>query len=126
MLEIKPIETKEKQAEICRACGVNFNKDALAYSACEGDAVLGVCQFFMDGEYGYIYDLKNAVGVDDFEALFLMGRAALNFIDLCGVHKAIYCGEESAASKAVGFKKKDGRLFMDFEGFFTNPCGHKK
>ncbi|MBO4429204.1 MAG: hypothetical protein J5832_04525 [Clostridia bacterium] len=126
MLEIKPVEDKKKQEEICRECGAVFKEGAFAYSASENGKVLGVCQFGIVGEYGYVYDLKNAVGVDDFEALFLMGRAVLNFIDLCGTHKAIFTGDESAATKAVGFKNENGRLFMDLEGFFSNPCGHEK
>lgn len=124
MLEIKPVEDKKVQEDICLRCGVPFRKEAFAYSACEGEKLLCVCQFRLDNDYGYIYDLSNTIGVDDFEALFLTGRAVLNFIDLCGVHKALYCGEESRVTKAVGFAPKDGKLFMNLEHFFENPCGH--
>lgn len=126
MLEIRPIEEKEKQMALCAACNVDYNKDALAYGATVDDEFVGICQFGMDDKYGYIYDLKCVLGKDDFEALFIMGRATLNFIDLCGVHKALYCGEESRLTKAIGFKKEDGKLIMDLEGFFENPCKHEK
>ena len=126
MLEIKPVEDKKKQEDICRECGAVFKEGAFAYSASENGKILGVCQFGIVGEYGYVYDLKNAVGVDDFEALFLMGRQTLNFIDLCGVHKAEFCGDESRLTRAIGFKKDGGKLTMDLEGFFIEPCSHKK
>lgn len=126
MLEIKPIEIKSNQEKLCALCGVAYNKNALAYSAYEGETPLGICQFYLDDEYGYIYDLENVKGVDDFEALFIMGRAVLNFIDLCGTHKALFCGEESRLTKAVGFSQKDGKLFIDLEGFFENHCSHDK
>jgi hypothetical protein len=65
----------------------------------------------------------------DNEALFVMGRAALNFIDLCGIHTAFYDGDESLPGAqllhAVGFRKNEqGRLEMDLTGFFTTPCKH--
>ena len=106
MLEIKPIENKSDQEKLCALCGVDYNKNALAYSAYEGETQLGICQFYLDGDYGYIY--------------------VLNFIDLCGTHKALFCGEESRLTKAVGFSQKDGKLFMDLEGFFEDHCSHHK
>jgi hypothetical protein len=86
MLIIKPIQTKEEQEEICRSCGIGFDPDCLAYSAREnGGKLLGVSQFRILGEYAVIYDLANAAGVDDFEALVIMGKAALEFIRRCGI-----------------------------------------
>lgn len=126
MLEIKPIEDKNVQMALCAACNVNYNKEAFAYGASVDGEFVGVCQFGMDDRFGYIYDLACVSGKDDFEALFIMGRATLNFIDLCGVHTALFCGEESRLTKAVGFKNKDGKLVMDLEGFFENPCKHEK
>lgn len=126
MLEIKPIEDKKTQKEYCVLCGVSYKADDMAYGASEGGKLLGVCQFRIGNGTGYIHDLICADGVDDFEALFLMGRQTLNFIDLCGVHKAEFCGEESRLTKAIGFKKDGGKLTMDLEGFFIEPCSHKK
>lgn len=126
MLIVSPVQNKSDQENICAACGVKYREYAMAYAAREDEKLLGVCQFYMDGKVGYVYDLKCAAGVDDFEALFIMGRQTLNFIDMCGVHKAVFCGEESRISKAVGFKNVGGKLEMDLEGFFINPCSHDK
>lgn len=125
MLIIKPVQ-KNEQENICRACGVGYREREMAYAAREDEKLLGVCTFYMSGDTGYVTALRCARGVDDFEALFIMGRQTLNFIDLCGVHKAVFLGEESRITKAVGFKMTDGRLFMDLKGFFESPCSHEK
>ena len=90
MLEIKPVQTKEEQNKICGACGIAFDPDCFAYSAVEdGEKLLGVAQFRIFGGCGIIYDLANADGIDDLEALILTGKTALNFIDSCGIKKAV-------------------------------------
>ena len=122
MLEIKPIPDKTAQKALCELCGVTYNPSALAYSAYDGGAPVGICQFRIVEDAGHLYDLCNTVGVDDLEALIIMGRAALNFIDLCGVHHAYFEGKACAAAKAVGFREKDGKLFADLAGMFESPC----
>lgn len=126
MLIIRPVESKEEQEKICKACNTPFRADAMAYAAREDEKLLGVCQFTMDNECGHVYDLCCAEGVDDFDALFIMGRQTLNFIDLCGVHRAVFHGEETRATKAVGFRRAGDALEMDLAGFFTEPCKHEK
>ena len=124
MLTVKPIEKKEDQKTLCEQCGAVFGADYFAYAAYEDGVFLGVCQFSMRDGYGRIYDIAPAPDTDDFTSLFVLGRAALNFIDLCGVHDAYFEGEESRLTKAVGFKKQDdGTLYMNLRGFFTSdPC----
>lgn len=126
MLEIKPIENKADQKKLCSLCGVTYKPNDMAYSASEGGKFIGICQFGIKDGTGYIHDLKTATGVEDFEALFIMGRQTLNFIDLVGIHRAEYGGEESRLSKAIGFKSDGGKLTMDLCGFFNEPCSHKK
>ncbi len=129
MLKVLPVETKEKQKEICELCGVTFNPDTLAYVATVDDRLAGVCQFKVTAEGGLIYDLAPATDFDNFEAMFVMGRGALNFIDLCGVHRAHFVGEVKDASllRAVGFKENDkGRFEINLEGFFTDHCHNHK
>ncbi|MCL2775797.1 MAG: hypothetical protein FWD71_20985 [Oscillospiraceae bacterium] len=123
MLEIKPIQAKEEQKEICALCKVEFDPDCLAYSAKENGVLLGVSQFRILGKYAVIYDLANAVGADDLEALILMGKATLNFIDLCGVKDVIIKTENRNLPKILGFKKDaDGVYKLNLEGYFDSPC----
>ena len=119
MLEIKPIQDKNEQKTLCELCGVAYRPQAFAYSAYD-------CQFRIIGDTGYLYHLCNTTGTDDLEALIIMGRAALNFIDLCGVHQAYFEGDKPRAAIAVGFREKGGKLFADLTGMFDSPCKKHK
>ena len=99
MITVLPIQTKEEQKELAGRCGVPFREELLAYRA----------------------------GGADEDALFVMGRAALNFIDLCGVHTAFFEGEPTnpALLRRIGFRQNEHGVFaIDLAGFFTHPCSH--
>ena len=131
MLKVLPIQSKLTQEEICLRCDVKYNPDLLAYSATVDDELVGVCQFKLTDKGGVIYDLAPVKDKFDFEALFVLGRGTLNFIDLCDVHYAFYRGEIKNEEierlvKAVGFKKTDdGSYEVNLEGFFVDQC-HKE
>ncbi len=132
MLKVLPIQSKSEQEEICKKCGVEYKPDLLAYSATVNDELRGVSQFKLTAEGGLVYDIAPAIDTFDFEALFVLGRGTLNFIDLCGVHYAIYKGsaeteEKERLLRAIGFKKlENGSLEIDLNGFFTDHCHDKK
>lgn len=126
MLEIKPIQDKNEQKTLCELCGAAYRPQAFAYSAYDNGAPIGICQFRIMNDTGYVYNLCNTTGTDDLEALIIMGRAALNFIDLCGVHTAYFEGDKPRAAIAVGFREKGGRLFADLTGMFESPCKKHK
>jgi hypothetical protein len=93
----------------------------MAYSAKLDGEFIGMAQFTIEAKRGRIRNIVTVEGVDDFEALFLMGRAALNFIDLCGIHTAV-CDETAATPRvitAVGFKRaENGSLLADMTHMF--------
>ncbi len=136
MLKVLPIQSKSEQEELCRRSGIVYNPDLLAYAASVDGCLVGICQFKLSDEGGLIYDIARLCDTPDAscrearetscrEALFVMGRAALNFIDLCGVHKAYFVGEVTDAPllSAIGFERtSDGRYEIDLEGFFTDHC----
>ncbi len=125
MLKILPIQSKLTQEEICLKCAVTYKPDLLAYSAQVDERLAGVCQFKLTDKGGLIYDLAPTTDFYNRDALFVMGRGALNFIDLCGVHYASYRGEvtDEKLLTDIGFKKNDdGSFDIDLEGFFTDHC----
>ena len=132
MLKVVPIQSKAEQEAICKKCNVEYKPDLLAYSATVDDELRGVSQFKLTAEGGLVYDVAPAIDTYDFEALFVLGRGTLNFIDLCGVHYAIYKGsveseEKLRLLKAIGFKETaSGSLELDLTGFFTDHCHDKK
>ena len=132
MLKVFPIQDKAEQAALCERCGVKFDADLLAYQATVDGRFVGVCQFKLHPDGGILYDLAPLKGEDpNQEAIFVMGRAALNFIDLCGTHQAYFDGDVTIPGqtmlRAIGFRpdeSQNGRLGMDLTDFFTSPCKH--
>jgi len=127
MIAVKPIEEKAEQERLCAVCGIPYLPNALAYRAEDDGAFAGICQFGMDHEGGHLYHMAKAPGTAFGDALFVMGRAALNFIDLCGIHTADYKGpaDDEALLLRIGFKKeKNGRFAVDLKGLFEHPCAH--
>ena len=125
MLKVLPIQTKAEQEEICKKCGVVYNPDLMAYSATVDGVLAGVCQFKLTDKGGIIYDLAPTTDFYNKEALFVMGRGTLNFIDLSGVHNASFVGDvkDEELLRLIGFKKNDdGTFVINLEGFFTDHC----
>ncbi len=130
MFKITPTQDKTRQKEICELCGAEFRPDALCYEMIDtGDGhLMGMAQFDL-GKEGYIYDLKEAKGLSDFEAMFILGRQTMNFIDSCGAHNC-YASPDASDEKllhAIGFRKNDGgEYFRDMTGMFDGHCdGHE-
>jgi hypothetical protein len=59
--------------------------------------------------------------------MFILGRATMNFIDICGSHKcraSLSAGDERLL-KSIGFKEVAGEYFSDMTGMFDGNCkGH--
>lgn len=127
MLEVLPIQEKNEQERLCGVCGIPYRPEMLAYSATVDGDFRGICQFTMNAEGGRIVDFAWVPEKYDFQTFFILGRAALNFIDLCGVHRAFFdaeCKNETLV-KAIGFSRNsEGRYEMDLTDFFHDPCKH--
>ncbi len=129
MLEIKPIQTKEEQAAAAAKCEIPFDADCMAYACYVDEKFLGMAQFDMRKGEGYLKNIALLPGVEDFEAIFLTGRATLNFIDLCGINTAA-AAEDAAPPRiltAIGFKRgEDGILRADMTHMFGTCESGKK
>ncbi len=127
MLEVLPIQEKQEQEALCGRCGIPYRIEALAYKAIVDGEIRGICQFKMDSEGGKILDFASVPQGYEFEPMFVMGRAALNFIDLCGVHTAFFdadCDNENLI-KSIGFSRNsNNRWEMNLTDFFKEPCKH--
>ncbi len=127
MLEVLPIQSKEEQEALCARCGIPYRPELLAYRATVDGELRGICQFTMDQNGGRIIDYAHVPEGYEFEPMFVMGRAALNFIDLCGVHRAYFDAayENETLIRAIGFQKNEGgRYEVDLTNFFNEPCKH--
>ena len=131
MFKISPIQEKDNQKIIAEACGAIFRPDNFAYSMIDNETgeLMGFSQFTIEQSSGYITDIKPKIGYSDFEAMFILGRATLNFIDLCGVHTCLATPDagEERLMKAIGFRPtENNEYFVDMTGMFDGNCqGHK-
>ena len=131
MFKISPIQDKRMQEKFALQCDVQYSENLFAYSMInqETGELMGISQFDISGESGYIDSIKPKIGYSDFEAMFILGRATMNFIDLCGAHKcyANKCGADETLLKSIGFKENEcGELFVDMTDMFTGHCdGHE-
>ena len=128
MLIIKKIPDEEMQEYLCGLCGAEYNEEYDAFSCYENEKFVGICQFICANGTAYIKDLRTRDGISDAEALIIMGRGVLNYIDLHCTHKA-KCAPDASSETiilACGFKRtEDGGFFVDLDGFFDGKCdGH--
>lgn len=131
MFKISPINDRDLQQKYALDCGAKYLPDFFAYAMIDNDSgeLMGFSQFEINSDGGLISDLKERLGTQDDEAMFILGRATMNFIDLCGSH--VCYAEKNAGNpkllRAIGFKESNGELlFCDMNGMFDGKCeGHK-
>ena len=127
MFKITPIQDKTRQKEICDAIGAEFRENFFAYIMydCDTLALMGMSQFEI-GDTGYISDIREPEGQNDYEAMFILARQTMNFIDSCGAH-ICYADKDTADARllhAIGFRECDRRLICDMTDMFSGSCSH--
>ena len=130
MFKISPIQDKETQREYAKLTGSEFKPNLFAYSMInqESGELMGFSQFDISRDFGYIHTLRPRKNYDDFEAMFILGRATMNFIDMCGIHicKASENAADKRLLKSIGFKPiENGEYFADMTGMFDGDCSKK-
>jgi len=127
VLIVKPIQDKTVQKEYCEICDTPYLPAAMAYYAEVDGALVGVCQFTLKNKSGYVECLAERPGSDDWEAMFIMGRATMSFIETCGIYDC-YCrtdATDESTIRRLGFRQReDGEWYVCLEGFFTDHCKH--
>ena len=131
MFKISPIQDPIEQKEVAESCGAEYRSGAFAYAMrnAESGDLMGFSQFEITEIGGQLYDLRPVLGYDDFEAMFILGRSTMNFIDLCGSHTLTAKADaaDEILLKAIGLRPRDdGTLFCDMTGFFdgSHCSGH--
>ena len=130
MFVVRPIQDKETQIRVCSELNAEFYDNSLAFFAADLkedglniDCFIGICQFYM-GKKGEIIDFTIAEGRENDEAVIVMLRAVMSFMNRCGVSSAFFA--ENAATeywlKKSGFVNKNGTYEIDLDLFYTSPC----
>lgn len=124
MLRIIPIQNKEEQKLLMAACSIPYRAECLAYAAYDENTLVGGVQIYFHNAACYITDIRSPEGISDDEALFIMGRGVLNFVDLAGIHDAFLDDptriDKKLAARIGFWKNENGEDYMNLRGFFTD------
>lgn len=126
MLSAKPIQNKSEQESACSLCSIKYNPDFFAYSQKENGELIAAAQFDIRANGGFFDDIRMKKGLDDdIEALFILGRAVLNFLDLAGIKNCIFNVKDEhdvKMAKMLGFKETEQIWSLNLEGIFDGKC----
>ncbi len=127
MLIINPIQDKNYQQEVCVSCGFEYKPLYFAYSAKIDEKLIASCQFDILGKNCVISDFGMVKGLnEDLEALIIMGRAVLNFMELSGAESCTFDSPQTKYAKAIGFKEENETFRINLKGLFDSKCSHCK
>lgn len=132
MFKITPIQDNELAKAYLKACNAHTKELCFVYAMtdCDTGSLMGVAQFELNGECGYIFDLKEPEGANDFEAMFILGRQTMNFINSCGLDicRASLDAGNTELMKAIGFKAHESFYECNTSGMFdgSHCSGHNK
>lgn len=129
MFTIKPVQNEEAARGAVTACGGEYTGGTFVYEMrdSESGALMGVTQFDI-GETGIILTvLPENKYRDDREAMFILLRSTMNFIDVSGAHicRAPYSAGDGALLRSAGFSDVGDSYICDMSGMFTGHCGGK-
>ena len=127
MFKIACIQSCEESRECAKLCNTEYLDGYFAYAMrdCKTNEVMGFSQFEIEEGFGVISDIKEREGLSDPEAMIILGRSTMSFLDMIGVNKLrapLDCGDE-ALMKRIGFEIIDGQYFADTRGSFEGHCG---
>jgi hypothetical protein len=127
VLIVKPIQDKTIQKEYCEICGTPYIPAAMAFYAEVDGKLVGVSQFTFKNKQAFLECLAERADSDDWEAMFIMGRATMSFIETCGIYDC-FCranASDEGTIKRLGFRpNEDGAWFVSLKGFFEDHCKH--
>ena len=90
MFKCFPIQSKEEQREVCARLGAEFRIDDLAYRVWIDEEEAGVITFCIKGKKGCLRQICFRKEKEDFEVMFICGRACMNFMDSVGATEGYF------------------------------------
>ena len=126
MFQCFPIQSKEEQREVCARLGAEFRIDDLAYRVWIDEEEAGVITFCIKGKKGCLRQICFRKEKEDFEVMFICGRACMNFMDSVGATEGYFLSpseNQERLVQALGYQKQpDGSYYLNTEGFFIEHC----
>lgn len=118
MIAIRPVYTSYEREEYMKPFGIVPEEGYQVIAAHNDGRFVGGAYLSYEGKSGTIYLMSLIDGYDDYIDRFLIGKAALNFLDLAGAKDITYTGNDEKLAKALGFKIDDEKMTINLEGYF--------
>ena len=133
MFFVKPIKDIELQKDICKIVGDVYVPGTLAYCSAELsenetiDHYIGICQF-IPGEDAKIVSLSPAPGCEEDEAIIILLRTVMSFLERAGSKTMIlpFSAGPAEILKKCGLVKSENGYTVDLVEFYKAPCRYNK
>ncbi len=119
MIAIRPVYTSYEREEYMKPFGIVPKEGFHVIAAHNDGRFVGGAYVSYDGSDGTVHLMSLIDGYDDYIDRFLIGKAALNFLDLNGVKNVTYIGKDEKLAKALGFKIENETMTLCLEGYFS-------
>ena len=119
MLEIRPVYTSYEREEYTKMFGIIPEEGYNVIAAHNSGKFVGSAYVSIEAEIGYIHHISLIDGYDDFIDRFLLGKAALNFLDLNGAKNVIFLASDKKLARDLKFIETDGKITLNLKGYFT-------
>ena len=126
MIAIRPVYTSYEREEYMKPFGIVPKEGYQVIAAHNDGRFVGGAYLSYEGNVGTIYLMSLIDGYDDYIDRFLIGKAALNFLDLAGAKNVTYTGNDEKLAKALGFAIDGEKMTINLEGYFDgkhDSCG---
>ena len=118
MIAIRPVYTSYEREEYMKPFGIVPEDNQVVISAINDGRFVGAALVSFEGNNGTIHMMRLVDGYDDYIDRFLLGKAALNFLDLSGAKDVVYIGDDEKLAKALGFKIDESGMTINLKGYF--------
>lgn len=127
MISIRPVYTSYEREEYLKPFGITPKDGYTVICARNDGKFVGTAYVSSENEGGIIHFLSLIDGYDDYVDKFLLGKAALNFLDLDGAKSVTYNADDEKLATNLGFKKIDGEYKLSLVGYFdaNHDCDGK-
>jgi len=122
MIKVTPVMDVKEIETLCLREGIAYEENSLCYYIYINEVLGGICLFKFIKGGGRIMTLRNTKEVQDRDALIIAGRACLDVIERHSGFDAYFEEEDKALATALGFKEKEGQMYLDLHGYF-GTCG---
>ncbi len=126
MIAIKPVYTSYEREEYMKPFGIVPKDNQVVIAAINDGRFVGAALVSFKDNTGTVHLMSLIDGYDDYIDRFLIGKAALNFLDLSGAKDITYTGDDEKLAKSLGFKLVNQHMKIDLTGYFDGAhegCG---